>query len=466
MFKKTLMAFLTVAIILSTAAGNAVSVSASDKNGTVQLETENVAASDSDQKETTTVSMYRLYNPNSGEHFYTKDVVERNHLAEIGWKYEGIGWYAPFNSEDGIPVYRLYNKNGGEHHYTVNAAERRYLMNLGWNDEGIGWYSYEEKSSTGAKRMPKSGAAPLYRQYNLNAFSNNHNYTLSRNENDYLIGLGWRSEGIGWYGVKQKSYLTNEEKPNIEKVTASLQNPDSYYVMNSWDKIGYSSKIFGKDDNTVWIIVNGDILPLNLDDTENDGYFDGSMELYATDLNIGDHCKNLILVTNGDDGICRFYIMAYGEEIMPSLLFSTDMFEGSALDYFERGEAVYGDGKLYLMDSERFRSDPDGQPCFRTYVYVDGENFNNGTSNHEEVFHYKKDTDEYIRGCRLLLSKEIYYTDDDGLSGYFPEGSTLTIIGHRYIEAIGHDELHVRLGKTEGWINIDGERIANFHGFA
>lgn len=139
------------------------------------------------------IAMYRLYNPNSGEHFYTANIREKNNLDAIGWNYEGIGWYAPTQA-NGIPVYRLYNKNGGEHHYTVVTSERKRLLRLGWKDEGIGWYSYENQGAN-ARRMPKAGAVPLYRQYNSNAFANNHNYTTSIAENNYLVSLGWRTEG-------------------------------------------------------------------------------------------------------------------------------------------------------------------------------------------------------------------------------------------------------------------------------
>ena len=52
-------------------------------------------------------SMYRLYNPYSGEHFYTASADEMGHLASIGWSYEGVGWVAPKQSN--TPVYRLYN---------------------------------------------------------------------------------------------------------------------------------------------------------------------------------------------------------------------------------------------------------------------------------------------------------------------------------------------------------------------
>ena len=70
-----------------------------------------------------TKSMYRIYNPNSGEHFYTMSEGEKDHLVSLGWQYENIGWTAPLAST--VPVYRLYNANGGEHHYTTSKVERR-----------------------------------------------------------------------------------------------------------------------------------------------------------------------------------------------------------------------------------------------------------------------------------------------------------------------------------------------------
>lgn len=129
--------------------------------------------------------MYRLYNPNSGEHFYTANGTERDHLSHLGWIYEGIGWYAPIS---GVPVYRLYNPNTGDHHYTTSKGESSYLDNVGWNYEGIGWYS--------------GGSAPIHRLYNPNAKIGSHHFTLSKEESDYLDDIGWNYEGIGWFAVK------------------------------------------------------------------------------------------------------------------------------------------------------------------------------------------------------------------------------------------------------------------------
>ena len=132
--------------------------------------------------------MYRLYNPNSGEHFYTANEAEKDYLDSIGWNYEGIGWTAPKRSE--TPVYRLYNPNAGDHHYTMSEGEMQMLVAVGWNYEGIGWYSDDRER------------VPLYRQYNPNAVAGAHNYTANKAENDYLASIGWNEEGIGWYAAK------------------------------------------------------------------------------------------------------------------------------------------------------------------------------------------------------------------------------------------------------------------------
>lgn len=132
--------------------------------------------------------MFRLYNPYTGEHFYTASAEERDVNVGLGWNDEGLGWIAP---DKGAPVFRLYNPYapGGDHHYTMSEVERDNLVSLGWSDEGVGWYSADEDG------------VPLYRQYNPNAEVGTHNYTMSEFENDDLVSRGWKAEGIGWYGL-------------------------------------------------------------------------------------------------------------------------------------------------------------------------------------------------------------------------------------------------------------------------
>nr|WP_162156368.1 CAP domain-containing protein [[Eubacterium] cellulosolvens] len=137
------------------------------------------------------VEMYRLYHALTKEHFYTSSTHERDVLVTRGWKYEGIGWYAPEKSK--TPVYRLYNPVLKDHHYTTSTQERDVLSSkYGWKYEGIGWYSDDAKT------------VPLYRRYYPYITSGSHHYTTSQVEARHLVKVGWRDEGIAWYGVEKK----------------------------------------------------------------------------------------------------------------------------------------------------------------------------------------------------------------------------------------------------------------------
>ena len=77
--------------------------------------------------------------------------MEASYISSVGWFYEGVGWMAPKKSKS--PVYRIYNPNSGDHLYTLDLPEYRYLDSIGWNGEGIAFYSDDEKT------------IPIYREY-------------------------------------------------------------------------------------------------------------------------------------------------------------------------------------------------------------------------------------------------------------------------------------------------------------
>lgn len=134
-------------------------------------------------------ALLRLYNPNTGEHLFTRSQNEYNTLSALGWKAEGETWKSPAISD--MPVYRVYNPNAGDHHYTKDAHERDVLVSLGWKDEGISWYSAGEDG------------VPVYRSYNPNAKAGSHHYTPDQNEHGSLVGLGWNDEGVSWFGLAE-----------------------------------------------------------------------------------------------------------------------------------------------------------------------------------------------------------------------------------------------------------------------
>lgn len=136
----------------------------------------------------TTYKMWRLYNPNTGEHFYTASDDEKNNVWCAGWNVEGYGWVSP--SYSNTPVYRVYNPNAGDHHYTTSVEEKNKLVAVGWKDEGVGWYACD--GNTGI---------PVYREYNPYASTGAHNFTPSKEEHEYLVSIGWRDEGIAFYAA-------------------------------------------------------------------------------------------------------------------------------------------------------------------------------------------------------------------------------------------------------------------------
>ncbi|EOT38062.1 hypothetical protein [Enterococcus columbae] len=133
--------------------------------------------------------LFRLYNKYTGEHFYTLDSSEKDHLISVGWNDENIGWYPPI---EGNSVYRLYNPYSGEHFYTISKDEYSHLGKIGWKQEGVAFYSLNKEHQD---------AQPIYRLYNPYAKNvGSHHFTTSSSERDYLITQGWKDEGIAFYG--------------------------------------------------------------------------------------------------------------------------------------------------------------------------------------------------------------------------------------------------------------------------
>jgi hypothetical protein len=127
--------------------------------------------------------VYRLYNPNNGQHMYTTSTSERDGMVKAGWQSEGVGWTA---ADTGEVVYRLYNPNTGDHMFTVSYDEAKGLVDAGWTYEGANFAS------------ARSGKE-VYRLYNSS--TGQHIFTASMDERDGLVDAGWKNEGTAFYGA-------------------------------------------------------------------------------------------------------------------------------------------------------------------------------------------------------------------------------------------------------------------------
>lgn len=123
-------------------------------------------------------ALYRLYNPNNGDHLFTPDHNEAEVIAGMGWAYEGVAGL----TGDGDEVTRLYNPGNGLHMLTASHSEHDSLVKAGWLCEG-------EAFRAGTKH-------DMYRLYNPN--NGAHHFTTAASERDGLRSAGWTYEGVAF----------------------------------------------------------------------------------------------------------------------------------------------------------------------------------------------------------------------------------------------------------------------------
>ncbi|MDO4537938.1 MAG: hypothetical protein Q4B54_07235 [Coriobacteriales bacterium] len=324
-----------------------------------------------------TQPMYRLYNPNGGEHFYTASAGERTNLVNLGWKNEGEGWTAPTSSN--TPVFRLYNPNGGDHHYTKSAGERDLLVAEGWKSEGIGWYSDDAMG------------VPLYRQYNPNAKTGSHNYTTSLGENNALVAAGWRAEGIGWYGVANGD--TSSKGLDIQAQLDLIRDKRSEWEFTH-----------GSDSSVNYVVC--------------DINHDNHLEILAEKFNVSLHATESKLLEVNSDGtslVTRFTTGSILNTLWPDW---TSHWDKSAWPTINIETYVSGEKHAYLV---------------RDYLHIDSDNFTDQTLEllvDGDSFHISK-VRSYTKAKTALLNitKEFWR---DGNNTEISEDEYNQIVTKRY----------------------------------
>ncbi|KFI47931.1 InlB B-repeat-containing protein [Bifidobacterium biavatii] len=154
--------------------------------------------------ETGNVALYRVYNPNNGDHYFTTNRKEATRLVQLGWKAEGAPYkvakarsnsvytgtdekgnpiYTKVSANFGTAVWSVYNPNTGEHLLTFES-EANGLAKAGWTKEDIKFYTSQ------------NGNAPVVRVYNPNTNGPAHLYTKA-SEARGLAKLGWKIDNSG-----------------------------------------------------------------------------------------------------------------------------------------------------------------------------------------------------------------------------------------------------------------------------
>jgi hypothetical protein len=133
---------------------------------------------------------YRMYNPNTSEHTYTKNYDEMVYMVACGWNHEEDADFVTneYFMDDSIPVYRLYSEYTGLHHYTTDRGEAIWDVEaLGFDFEGVVFFALPADVTEGS---------PMYRLYN--PYDYQHLWTTNKGEYDYLGSVGWNREGVAF----------------------------------------------------------------------------------------------------------------------------------------------------------------------------------------------------------------------------------------------------------------------------
>lgn len=201
--------------------------------------------------EVTLIDVVRLYNPWTGEHLFSVDQKEVSDCEKAGWQNEGtfwkayshVGdWQAKFKDQTGATkktgatVYRLYNPWTGEHLYTTSSAEYNKLKTTGWNGEGIAFYSVNVKEDNTAQVAETDviNTAPqgVYRAFNKNVTVGTHNFA-GYEENATMLANGWLPDNVV-DGVQKPIFMVYDldHTVNEGKIAQSLARITKEYKVN------------------------------------------------------------------------------------------------------------------------------------------------------------------------------------------------------------------------------------------
>lgn len=140
---------------------------------------------DSQIKTVSTIPFYRLFNPNTGRHFYTPNNSEAQMLIGLGFSVESsLGGILTTQQAGSVPLYRWFRRQGNldDHFYTTASSV------YGYASEGIVGYVYLNPAQTHL-------SIPVHKYFYDNW---EHFYTTDLNE----LGTpnsGYIYEGVGFY---------------------------------------------------------------------------------------------------------------------------------------------------------------------------------------------------------------------------------------------------------------------------
>lgn len=127
-----------------------------------------------------TVRMYRAYNPTADYHFFTTSAGEFSNAVAHGYRDETTGrpGFAVLAAQaaGSTAIHRMYNPNSGRHYYTLGDGERSFLVSQGWRYEKDEGFMYPTQVA---------GTTEVYRLYNR--LSGTHLFTEDASQKNAIL---------------------------------------------------------------------------------------------------------------------------------------------------------------------------------------------------------------------------------------------------------------------------------------
>jgi Repeat of unknown function (DUF5648)/Papain family cysteine protease len=158
--------------------------------------------------------LYRYWNGQGGDHFYTTDWNELG-TGKYGWGFEQVQCYVYTTQKPNtVPLYRYWNGQACDHFYTTN-----------WNELGSGKYGWTfERIQCYVPNTQQPGSVPLYRYWNAQCAD--HFYTTNWSE----LGsgkYGWVFEQIQCYVYPQPKVATETDETATTPRPATFTTADA-----------------------------------------------------------------------------------------------------------------------------------------------------------------------------------------------------------------------------------------------
>ncbi|MFA6159633.1 MAG: SpoIID/LytB domain-containing protein [Parcubacteria group bacterium] len=201
-------------------------------------------ASENEKNQIVIVPVFRFYSTINGDHMYTASNSEKGILANMtisGYQYEGIAFYG-YSSRvtNSFPVYRFYSPSHRNHLYTISESERNQLSESDYQYEGIAFYAYATQLM---------GSSPIYRFYDSQI--GDHFYTASENEkNNLLLSELGPEIPVGLWNYGSRTALKDDPFKISANKAYNIKNRDGNIVAqidgNTQTRVTYDSDSYLK----------------------------------------------------------------------------------------------------------------------------------------------------------------------------------------------------------------------------